>query len=134
VSQENVETMRRCLDSWNRGDCDAWMESFHPEIEYSSPIARQVEGEETVWRGTAGARRFWDEWHAVWNVSIELSETRDLGDMVFALGRMETRGRASGVELESPVAYVAAFEAGLMRKLRAYRSASEAREAVGLEA
>jgi hypothetical protein len=45
-------------------------------------------------------RRFWGEWHSVWSVTIEVSEVGDLGDIVVALGRMQTRGQASGPELE----------------------------------
>jgi ketosteroid isomerase-like protein len=127
-----VETVRRSLDGWNRGDFDAWLQTPHPEIEFSSAIARQVEGDETVWRGPAEMRQFWDEWHSVWNLSIEVSEIRDLGDTVVALGRIQTRGKASGVELESPVAYVFEFEGGLTRKVRAYLNPSEALQAVGL--
>jgi ketosteroid isomerase-like protein len=132
MSKENVATVRRSLDGWNRGDVNAWLQSPHPEIEFISAIARQVEGDETVWRGPVEMRRFWDEWHSVWNLSIEVSEIRDLGDTVVALGRIQTRGKASGVELESPVAYVFEFDGGLTRKVRAYLNQSEALQAVGL--
>jgi uncharacterized protein len=132
MSKESVERVRRSLDGWNRGDVDAWLATAHPEIEFISAIARQIEGDETVWRGHAGLRRFWDEWHSVWNLNIEVSEMHDLGDTVVALGRIQTRGKASGVELESPVAYVFEFEEGLTRKVRAYMDPSEALQAVGL--
>jgi ketosteroid isomerase-like protein len=132
MSTENVQAVRRSLDGWNRGDVDAWLQSPHPEIEFISAIARQVEGEETVWRGPGGLRRFWDEWHAVWNLTIEISDIRDLGDTVVAIGRIETRGNASGVELESPVAYVFEFDGGLTRKVRAYLDPGEALQAVGV--
>jgi ketosteroid isomerase-like protein len=132
MSKENVEKVRRSLDAWNRGDVDSWLQSPHPEIEFISGIAREVEGDETVWRGPAELRRFWDEWHSLWNLSIEVSEIRDLGDTVVALGRFQTRGKASGVELESPVAYVFEFDGGLTRKVRAYLNPTEALQAVGL--
>jgi hypothetical protein len=61
MSRENVEAVRRSADGWNCGDFDAWLQSPHPEIEFISEIARRVEGAETVWRGTEGMRRFWDE-------------------------------------------------------------------------
>ena len=83
-------------------------------------------------RGTAEMRRFWDEWHAVWDMTIDITETRDLGDTVVALGRMRTRGEASGVNLESPVGYVFEFDGPLARRVRAYRDEAEALEAVGL--
>src|ERR687887_665289 len=109
MSQENVELVRQALDDWNRGDADAWMESLHPDIEWSSAIARQVEGTETVWRGRTEMRRFWDEWHSLWDLTIELSELRDLGDTVVALGGIRTQGKTSDVNLESPVGYVFEF-------------------------
>jgi ketosteroid isomerase-like protein len=132
MSRENVEAVRRSADGWNRGDFDAWLQSPHPEIEFISEIARRVEGAETVWRGTEGMRRFWDEFHSVWDLSIELSEIRDLGDTVVALGRIQTRGNTSGVELESPVGYVFEFDGGLIRTYRAYLDPSEALRAAEL--
>jgi ketosteroid isomerase-like protein len=132
MSQENVEVVRRSLDAWNRGDVDAWLDGTHPEVEWSSAVVRQVEGRETLWRGRDELRRFWDEWHSVWNLMIEVSETRDLDDTVVALGRIQVRGKASGIELERPVAYVFEFDGGLARKVRAYLDQSEALDAVGL--
>jgi ketosteroid isomerase-like protein len=132
MSKENVETVRRSLDGWNRGEVNEWLQSPHPEIEFISAIASQVEGNETVWRGPAEMRRFWDEWHSVSDSSVEVSEIRDLGDTIVALGRIQTRGKASGVELESPVAYVFEFEGDLTRKVRAYLNPNEALQAVGL--
>jgi ketosteroid isomerase-like protein len=101
MSRENVEAARRILDGWNRGDVDAWLESAHPEIEWFSAIVSRMEGPQTVHRGVAELRRFWDDWHSVWDLTIEVSELRDLGNTVLALGRMRMRGEASGVDLES---------------------------------
>jgi ketosteroid isomerase-like protein len=70
--------------------------------------------------------------HSVWDLSIELSEIRDLGDTVVALGRIQTRGNTSGVELESPVGYVFEFDGGLIRTYRAYLDPSEALRAAEL--
>ena len=124
--------VRRILDTWNRGDVDAWLELCHPEIEWSSEIARRLQGAETMYRGPVEMRQFWDEWHSVWDLNIEAAEIRDLGDTVIALGRMHTRGEASGIDLESPVAYVFEFEGSLSRKVCAYRDHAEALEAAGL--
>jgi ketosteroid isomerase-like protein len=132
MSQENVEIVRRSMDGWNRGDFDAWGASAHPEMEFFSAITRHAEGDERAFRGPTEMRRFWDEWHSLWSLHIDVSDIRDLGDTVVALGRMQTRGKASGVELESPVAYVFEFDEGLFRKVRAYLNLSEALKAVGL--
>src|SRR3712207_5418952 len=105
MSQENVESVLRSLDGWNRGDVDAWLQAAHPEIEWFSEVAQRMAGSETVYRGQAEMRRFWDEWHALWQVTIEVSEIHDLGDTVVALGRIRTRGEASRIDLEQPIAY-----------------------------
>ena len=85
MSQENVDAVRMCLDGWNRGDVDAWLNAVHPEIEWYSEVARKMEGAETVSRGFAELRQFWDEWRAVWNLKIDVTEIRDLGDTMLAL-------------------------------------------------
>ena len=132
MSQENVEVVRRAMDGWNRGDIDAWMESAHPDVEWFSAVARRVEGAQTAWRGREEIRRFWDEWHSLWDLSIEISDFRDLGDTVVALGAMQIRGKGSGVDLAQSVGYVVEFDGDLIRKMSAYLDPSEALEAVGL--
>ena len=132
MSQENVEIVRGSFDGWNRGDFDAWVESSHPEIEWSSEVTMRMEGSETVFRGRDGLRKYWDEWHSVWEVTIEVFEMRDLGDVVLALGRVRTRGDASGIDIERPVSYVFEFEGALARRVRAYLDPQEALEAVRL--
>jgi ketosteroid isomerase-like protein len=132
MSQENVDVARRSLDAWNRGDLNAWLETGHPEIEWTSGIATEVEGTEAVYRGEEEMRGFWDEWHSLWDLTIEVSEIRDFGDTVLALGHIQTHGKTSGVDLERPVAYVYELEGGLVRKVRAYQDENQALEAVGL--
>jgi ketosteroid isomerase-like protein len=132
MSQENVDAVRSMLDGWNRGDVDSWLASAHPEIEWSSEIARRMQGAETMYLGRAAMRRFWDEWHSVWDLTIEASEIRDLGDTVLVVGRMRARGKASGVDLDEAVAYVYELDGGLIRKARAYLDPSQALEALGL--
>ncbi len=132
MSAQNVEVVRRCLDAWNRDDIDAGLPTFHPEAELVSSIAAQVEGREAVWRGRAGIRAFWEEWRAVWKLRVEIAEIRELGDTVVALGHIRARGKASGVQLESPVAYVCELDQGSIRKLHAYLNQDEALEAAGL--
>ena len=132
MSQKNVEVVRRAVDGWNRGDVDAWMEAAHPEVEWSSGVQRLVEGTQTVWRGRDEVRRFWDEWHALWDLSIQILEFRNIGDTIVALGQMQIRGKASGIDLDQSVAYVVEFDSGLIRKMSAYLDEAEALQAAGL--
>ena len=32
MSNENVEAVRRTCEAWERGDIEAWLEAFHPDI------------------------------------------------------------------------------------------------------
>lgn len=132
MSKENVEAARKSIEAWNRGDVDAFLKSFHPDGEYVSDVVGQVQSADNVYRGREEIRRFWDEWHSVWDLTVQVSEFRDLGDIVLTIGRNRARGRASGVDLDVPMAYVGEFEDGLMRRLRAYRDLDEALQAVGL--
>jgi ketosteroid isomerase-like protein len=34
MSQENIEVVRSAFAAWNRGDLDAWLETFHPRAEW----------------------------------------------------------------------------------------------------
>src|SRR3954469_4197065 len=132
MSQENVDVARRAVDAWNRGDLDAWLETGHPEIEWTSGIASEVAGTEVVYRGAQEMRGFWNEWHSLWDLTVDLSEARDFGDTVVMLGRIHTHSKTSGIDLDRPVVYVVALEGGLIRKMRAYQDLDVALEAVGL--
>jgi ketosteroid isomerase-like protein len=127
MSQANVDAALRGLDGWNRGDVDAWLEAVHPDIEWISEVSRQVEGAATVYRGLDEMRRYWDEWHELWSVTIDVTETFDLGDTVVVFADLRTRGGASGIDLERPIAYVFEFGPdGLARRARAYFDPDEA--------
>ena len=62
---------------------------------------------------------------------IDVTETRDLGDTVLAFGRVRTRGRASGIDVDQPIAFVFEFEDGLGRRVRSYLDPQQAIEAAG---
>jgi ketosteroid isomerase-like protein len=132
MSRENVARMHDMVDAWNSADVERWLEMAHPELEWFPAIQRQVEGGEVVYTGEPELRRFFDDWHALWGLGFEVTETRDLGDAVLALARITTTGPASHVEVERAIGYVFEFEDGLLRRARAYLSAAEALEAVGL--
>jgi ketosteroid isomerase-like protein len=132
MSQEHVDAVRRSLDGWNRDDFEACVAMAHPEIEWVSEVSQRMSGSQTVYRGVDGLRRFWDDWRDVWAVSIDVTETFDLGDTVVALARTLARGRATGVEMEQPVAYVFEFEDGMARRVRSYLDPDRALDAVGL--
>jgi ketosteroid isomerase-like protein len=66
-------------------------------------------------------------------IHIEISEIRDLGDRLVAIGRTRTRGKASGAETETPLAFVTEIRNGKTVLLRAYLDPKQALAAAGLE-
>ncbi len=76
--------------------------------------------EAVVHRGHEGVREAFQAYSdTMASCRYEFSEFRDLGDRVVAIGRFRTRGRKSGVEAESPIAYVVDFKDGkVIRSLR----------------
>ena len=134
MSEELVEKVLRSMDAWNRGDVDGWLEPAHPEIEWISEIARRMEGAERVYRGLAEVRDYWDDWHATWDVHIDITRTYDAGDTVVAVADLKTHGEASGIDLERPIAYVFEFEDGRARRVRSYFDPQEALDAAGVDA
>jgi ketosteroid isomerase-like protein len=132
MSVENVELARESIRAWNRDDRDAWLAGAHPDVEWTSAIQRQVEGADGIFRGRAEVGRYWDEWHALWNANLDISEARDLGDSVLVLAELRTKGRGSGAELQRAMGFVFEFEGGLIRRASAYLSPEEAIEAAGL--
>jgi ketosteroid isomerase-like protein len=133
MSKENVEAFKRGLKAGNRGDVDALLDELHPEIEWHSALHVLMGGQQTVFRGHDGVRRMiGDLYEAFAEVQIEMSEFRDLGDGLVATGRTRTRGKASGVEMKTPLAFVTEIRNGKTISIRAYLDRDEALEAAAL--
>ena len=91
-------------------------------------------GGATVFRGHEGVREYLrdlDEAFAEFQIA-EISEIRDLGERVLAVGQLRGRGRDSGAEVESPVAYVVEFKNGRIIRMDDFFDPKEALEAAGL--
>ena len=61
-----------------------------------------------------------------------MSDFRDLGDGLVAIGRTRNRGKASGAETETPLALVTEIRNGKTISIRAYLDPEETLEAAGL--
>jgi ketosteroid isomerase-like protein len=116
-----VETSKRCS------------RSSTPRWSGISAILVPVTGEATVYRGHNGVPEMFRDFYEVFaEIQVKLSDIRDLGDRVVAIGRIRTRGKESGAETESPWAYVAEFKDGKAIRIQTYLDPKEALEAVGL--
>ena len=86
-----------------------------------------------MFRGHDGVREMLRDLNeAFGEIQIEISEIRDLGDGLIAIGRTRTRGKASGAETETPLALVTEVKNGRTISIRAYLDPKKALEAAGL--
>lgn len=130
MSRENVEIMRRFHDTFNRRDVEGFLELMHPDVEIV-PITGRLEG--TVYRGHAEVRAFLCDFDKDWEVFKTVPcESRDFGDCVMSLGTWESRGRASGIDLNAqPGAWVAWIRDGKIIRQETFTDRVHALEAVG---
>jgi ketosteroid isomerase-like protein len=131
VSRENVEVVQRGHDTFNRRDLDAYLSLHDADVEFTT-YERALEGL-GPYRGHGGIRQWWQEALEVLpDLSVELEEVRDLGDLVLAHGRLRGHGAGSGAPFERT--YWGLFHCRHSRIVwwHAFQSEAEAVEAVGL--
>jgi ketosteroid isomerase-like protein len=134
MSQQHVEAFQRAAEAINARDIDGLIAEVHPEVEWHPVMLASLAGSATVYRGHGGIRdwiRDVDE--AFDGTHSEFPDVRDLGDSLVAFGTLRARGKGSGVEVESPIIYVADFKDGKAIRVRTYLDRQEAIEAAGLQ-
>ena len=92
MSQENVESLRRSVDAFNRGDRAAWLATADPGGEMVPakdwPENRPVHGPKAIWDYYVGVTQAWEVG------SFELPEIIEAGaDKVVFNARRHARGR-----------------------------------------
>jgi ketosteroid isomerase-like protein len=128
VSQENVEIVRRYIWAFEN-DLDTFRDLTHPEIEWAP-----VEENHTPSHGIEGAIRIRNGWLEAWDeYRLDVEETLDAGDDVFASGLLSARGKGSGVEVELRVYFHVKVSGGKVVYVFEYQDRAEALKAVGLE-
>jgi ketosteroid isomerase-like protein len=66
-------------------------------------------------------------------IRIEIADARDLGDRALFLGRFRGRGKESGAETRSPIAYLVDFRNGKVTRVVSYLDHQEALKEAGLQ-
>jgi ketosteroid isomerase-like protein len=133
MSQENVELAYRGLDAYNRRDIEALLETLDPEVEWSPAFPVLLGGDGSAYLGHEGIREMFRDFDDVLDeIHVNYSEVRDLGDQVIAIGRIRTRGKASGAATESPFGSVTDFKEGKAVRVRTFLDPQKALEAAGL--
>ena len=131
MSQGNVEIVRALFDGWNVGDRPDPAQYCDPAVELESPFS-SLNGE--PYRGYAGMKQWMrdiDEQFSQWQFVVE--DLRAAGDAVVVIGTTHARGRASEIDVDLPLAFVADFgAAGRITRARIFPDGEAALKAVGL--
>jgi ketosteroid isomerase-like protein len=134
MPRDNVEIVRRVYDEWARGNMNAAVDLFDPELVFESfmPDAN----ERVVARGPEGVEAFMREFLGQWrNYRLMGSEFRSVGrDRVFVAGRQTATGRQSGVAVDDTMHSVWTFRDDQVVHLLFERDREKALEAAGLRA
>jgi ketosteroid isomerase-like protein len=129
MAQENVETVRRGYEHFNRsGEVDYSV--LDPEIVYD--LSRRT-FDPLVFRGHEGVREFLTLVREQWGSRrMEPQYILDAGETVVASVRLVGVGRQSGVETTANAAHVWTFREGKIVRLTVFQTLEEALEAVEL--
>jgi ketosteroid isomerase-like protein len=130
VSEENVETVQRHIEGWNRRDLKAWLASYHPEAEIDWSRSRgPLKG---VYRGHGEHEAFWGEfWSTFQDIQLETHGLIEAGSEVVFSNTAHLRGR-EGIEVSARSTQVFTVENGQISRLRLFQDPAEALEAAGL--
>jgi ketosteroid isomerase-like protein len=132
MSQENVEKVKASIDAYNRGDFQAALAYFDPNIEWRIPPDMDLDI--GVLRGHDGVLTFWETVaEAFGDFRLEPVELTDAGDRVLVCLRLVAQGKRSGIPAELELHEVTEFADGLILRLEYFRSRDAALEAAGLK-
>ena len=131
MSEQNVEVVRHFFELFDRGETEALMR-------YVDPAMETIEGTELPGAGTytgrGGLAKAYDRWASQWDdFRLELTELIDAGRDVVAITHHRGTGRASGVAVDTIVAYVFTVDGGRLVRLRIFATKADALEAAGLQ-
>src|SRR5438876_8846728 len=125
MSAKNVEIAKRLNDALNRRDVGAFMECVTAEIDFTAAMSGTVAGGNL--RGREGIEALFADIRDTWEEHrMVIEEIRDLGERILGLGRLEGRGKASGVSVDVPFAIISDLRDGKMWRSRTYLDHGEA--------
>ncbi len=130
MSRENVETIERFWELYNRREVDAWVAMLAPDVEWH---VDPQDPDTTVHRGPEAVKRHGLSWAEMMDARFEVREVFEAGDdQVVAWTRFKARGGASGVPVGQDLAFIFKLRDGLVTRVQETQDKQEALEAAGL--
>ena len=111
MSQQNVDAVHRLAAAVGRRDVDEFLELSDPAIAWHSSISVLSEG--GAYHGHEGVRQYFRDLDDTFeSFEVTLDRVLDVGDLVLAVGRLDSCGKTSGVETATQMGWVFWFRHG----------------------
>jgi ketosteroid isomerase-like protein len=132
MSQENVEIVREYFETVNDGDFAEAMRYYSDDVELVVPAEAFLEA--GSFKGKDAVGLWFGNWFRAFQrgYQFDLDEIRHVGDAVFVLARHGGRGKASGAEVRSTIAYLFRVGDGHIGKIELFQDGPSALKAAGL--
>jgi ketosteroid isomerase-like protein len=132
MSQENVEIVREYFEIVNDGDFGRAMRYYADDVELVVPAEAFLEA--GTFRGKDAVGLWFGNWFRAFQrgYHFDLDEIRQVGDAVFVAARHHGRGKASGAEVRSTIAYLFRVGDGQIDKVELFSDRRSALETAGL--
>jgi ketosteroid isomerase-like protein len=129
MSEENVEIMRRAIETWNRGDLDGWAEFLTDDIVWY-PLAENTQTEPI--RGKAATMDFVRDWLEPWQAyTVQVHRFIDGGDNVVMM-TTQTGTHESGSQVPIEMHAAGLMRDGKLAEMRWFLDEGSALEAAGV--
>jgi ketosteroid isomerase-like protein len=130
MSQDNMESIERFFELYNRREIDAWVEMLAPDLEWHID---PEDPDTTIHRGPEAAKRHVLYWAELMNTTVEVREIFEASDdQAVAWTRVETRGELSGAAAGQDLAFIFKLRDGLVVRIQETQDKREALEAAGV--
>ena len=122
--------MRGMYTSWNAGHREAIASHLTEDAEIRT-IRSQLEGQAYI--GPDGMRKAFADWDDDWEfVRFDPGEVRERDPFVVVETRVQTKGKASGVDLDVPVSMLWEFRGDRISRLQSFSERDDALRAAGI--
>ncbi len=130
MAETDVETVRSYFDATNEGDFARAMSYYVDDVELVVP--GDVFLERGTFKGKDAVGRWFGDWFRAFQrgYQFDLEEARDLGDTVLVVAHHQGRGRTSGIEVRSSIAYLFRVRDGEIVRLELFPDRAAALAAI----
>jgi ketosteroid isomerase-like protein len=132
MADGNAEIVRRNFEAIRARDVTALVRLYHPHGEFRPLTGTRIES--GGYQGHEGIRAYFQEVDEIWEqMTPYADDLRTHEDLVVAIGGCKVRGRESGAESDTPMAWVFRLRDGRILSTQAFSEPSDALSAAGLK-